>query len=104
MQTPQRDPRAPAPGTVLGPHYGWCFACGDEHPIGLRLRIEVLEGVAVRCRFTVGEYHMGAPGLAHGGILASAVDEALGSLSWLMLRMAVTARLEVDFVAPAQSG
>ena len=100
MQIPQRHPAAPAPGTVLGPHYRWCFACGDEHPTGLRLQIEVLEGVAVRSRFRVGEHHMGAPGLAHGGVLASALDEALGSLSWLMHRIAVTARLEVDYVAP----
>jgi acyl-coenzyme A thioesterase PaaI-like protein len=104
MQTPQRHPLAPVPGSVLGPHYSWCFACGDEHPTGLRVRIEVLEGVAVRSWFTVGEHHMGAPGLAHGGILASALDEALGSLSWLMHRMAVTARLEVDFVAPVPVG
>jgi uncharacterized protein (TIGR00369 family) len=104
MQTPQRHPLAPAPGTVLGPHYSWCFACGDEHPTGLRLQIEALEGVAIRSRFTVGEHHMGAPGLAHGGILASAVDEALGSLCWLMHRMAVTARLEIDYVAPAPVG
>jgi uncharacterized protein (TIGR00369 family) len=104
MQKPQRHPRAPAPGTTLGPHYSWCFACGNEHPAGLHLRIEVLDGVAVRCRFTVNEHHMGAPGLAHGGILASALDEALGSLAWLMHRMSVTARLEVDFVAPAPVG
>jgi uncharacterized protein (TIGR00369 family) len=104
MQTPQRHPLAPATGTILGPHYGWCFACGDEHPTGLRMKIEVLDGVAVRTRFTVGEHHMGAAGLAHGGILASAVDETLGSLSWLMHRMAVTARLEIDYVAPAPVG
>jgi uncharacterized protein (TIGR00369 family) len=104
MQTPQRHPLAPAPGTVLGPHYGWCFACGDEHPTGLHQKIEVLDGVAVRSRFTVGEHHMGAAGLAHGGILASALDEALGSLCWLMHTMAVTARLEIDFVAPVPVG
>jgi uncharacterized protein (TIGR00369 family) len=104
MQTPQRHPLAPAPGTVLGAHYSWCFACGDEHPTGLRVQVEVLEGVALRSRFTVGEHHMGAPGLAHGGILATAMDEALGSLSWLMHQMAVTARLEVDFLAPVAVG
>lgn len=63
-----------------------------------------LDGVAVRCSFVITEHHMGAPGLAHGGILASALDEALGSLSWLMRMTAVTAHLEVDYVRPVPVG
>jgi acyl-coenzyme A thioesterase PaaI-like protein len=101
---PQRDPKAPAPGTVLGAHYARCFGCGDEHETGLRLQMTVQEGVAVHCEFTVTEHHMGAPGLAHGGVLASALDEALGSLAWLMLTPAVTARLEVDYLTPVPVG
>ena len=50
--------------------------------------------------FTVTEHHQGAPGLAHGGLLAAAFDEALGSLNWLLRTPAVTARLETDFVRP----
>jgi acyl-coenzyme A thioesterase PaaI-like protein len=89
---------------VLGPHYARCFACGDRHETGLHLRMVVLDGVAVRCSFAITEHHMGAPGLAHGGVLASALDEALGSLSWLMLTPAVTAHLEVDYVRPVPVG
>ena len=101
---PRRHPQAPEPGTVLGPHFDRCFGCGDRHPTGLQLRMEVLDGVAVRCSFEVTEHHMGAPGLAHGGILASAMDEAMGSLAWLMLTPAVTAHLEVDYVQPVPVG
>lgn len=103
-QPPQRHPQAPPPGTVLGPHYARCFGCGNEHDTGLHLQMTVLEGVAVRCAFEVTAHHMGAPGLAHGGVLASALDEALGSLAWLLLQPAVTARLEVDYVRPVPVG
>ncbi|GAA2879261.1 hypothetical protein GCM10010524_09120 [Streptomyces mexicanus] len=48
--------------------------------------------------------HQGAPGLAHGGVLATALDETLGSLNWLLRTIAVTGRLETDFVRPVPVG
>jgi acyl-coenzyme A thioesterase PaaI-like protein len=85
-------------------HYARCFGCGPELASGLRLRMTALDGVAVRSSFEVAEHHEGAPGLAHGGVLAAALDEALGSLLWLMRSPAVTGRLEVDYVAPVPVG
>jgi acyl-coenzyme A thioesterase PaaI-like protein len=52
----------------------------------------------------VTENHQGAPGLAHGGLLSLAFDEALGKLMWLLRAPAVTARLETDFVKPVPMG
>jgi uncharacterized protein (TIGR00369 family) len=101
---PVPSSRAPAPGSVLPPHYASCFGCGDEHPTGLHLSVTVAEGVAVDAVFRVREAHQGAPGLAHGGVLATAADEALGFLNWLLARPAVTARLEVDYVRPVPVG
>jgi acyl-coenzyme A thioesterase PaaI-like protein len=48
--------------------------------------------------------HQGAPGLAHGGILSTAIDDALGALNWLLSSPAVTGRLEVDFRRPVPVG
>ena len=48
--------------------------------------------------------HQGAPGLAHGGLLSLAFDEALGKLMWLIRAPAVTARLETDFLKPVPMG
>ena len=45
--------------------------------------------------------HEGGPGVAHGGWIASVLDEALGHLSLLCGQMTVTATLTVDFVRPA---
>ncbi|MER0448789.1 PaaI family thioesterase [Streptomyces sp. Edi4] len=97
---PVRHPEAPLPGELLGAHYGHCFGCGDGAPHGLHLAARAGEGVRVTAEFTVREAHQGAPGLAHGGVLATALDETLGSLNWLLRVIAVTGRLETDFVRP----
>ncbi|HSP39198.1 MAG TPA: PaaI family thioesterase [Frankiaceae bacterium] len=102
--SPQRSTDAPPVGTVLPPHYAQCFGCGADHPTGLHLSVTVAEGVAVDAVFRVAEAHQGAPGLAHGGVLATAADEALGFLNWLLRRPAVTARLEVDYLLPVPVG
>ncbi|MFE4869408.1 PaaI family thioesterase [Streptomyces sp. NPDC056682] len=101
---PVRHPEAPAPGELLGAHYGHCFGCGDGQPHGLHLAARAGEGVTVTAEFTVREAHQGAPGLAHGGVLATALDETLGSLNWLLRVIAVTGRLETDFARPVPVG
>nr|WSY51137.1 PaaI family thioesterase [Streptomyces sp. NBC_00886] len=97
---PVRHPDAPAPGELLGAHYEQCFGCGGDQPHGLHLEARAGEGVTITAEFTVRAAHQGAPGLAHGGVLASALDETLGSLNWLLRTIAVTGRLETDFVRP----
>lgn len=99
-----RHPEAPAPGELLGSHYEHCFGCGGEQPHGLHLAARAGEGVSVTAEFTVRPEHQGAPGLAHGGVLATALDETIGSLSWLLRVIAVTGRLETDFSAPVPVG
>lgn len=101
---PQRHPDAPAPGEPIASHYPRCFGCGDEHPTGLHMEIFAGEGLCVAGEFEVTEHHQGAPGLAHGGLLAAAFDEVLGAANWLLRVPAVTARLEVDFKKPVPVG
>ncbi|WP_374228339.1 PaaI family thioesterase [Streptomyces sp. CNQ085] len=97
---PVRHPEAPAPGEPLGAHYAQCFGCGAEQPHGLHIDARAGEGVSVTAEFTVRPEHQGAPGLAHGGLLSTAMDEILGSLNWLMHTISVTGRLETDFLQP----
>ncbi|WP_405805850.1 PaaI family thioesterase [Streptomyces sp. NBC_01187] len=97
---PVRHPQAPAPGELLGAHYDLCFGCGHGQPHGLHLQARAGEGVSITAEFTVETAHQGAPGLAHGGVLTSALEETLGSLNWLMQVIAVTGRLETDFLRP----
>jgi acyl-coenzyme A thioesterase PaaI-like protein len=62
------------------------------------------EGLRVTGVFMVTEHHQGSPGLAHGGLLTTALDEILGSLNWLLDGPAVTGRLECDFRRPVPVG
>lgn len=55
-------------------------------------------------RLTVTKFHQGAPGLAHGGMITTAMDEAMGVLNRLLGIPAVTAHLEVDFRNPVPVG
>ncbi|MFI9720083.1 PaaI family thioesterase [Streptomyces sp. NPDC052396] len=101
---PVRHPEAPAPGESIGSHYEHCFGCGGSVPHGLHLEVRAGAGVSVTAEFRVKEAHQGAPGLAHGGVLATALDETLGSLNWLTRVIAVTGRLETDFIRPVPVG
>ena len=103
-QIPDRHPKAPPSGTQIPSHFGHCFGCGELHPTGLHLVAHVGDGQDLTAVFTVTEDHQGAPGLAHGGLLSLAFDEALGKLMWLIRAPAVTARLETDFLLPVPIG
>jgi acyl-coenzyme A thioesterase PaaI-like protein len=101
---PERHPLAPATGSKVPSHYGHCFGCGELHPTGLHLVAHVGEGATITAEFTVTENHQGAPGLAHGGLLSLAFDEAMGKLMWLIRTTTVTARLETNFIKPVPLG
>lgn len=101
---PPRPDDAPAPGAVLSSHFDACVGCGAGHPTGLRMTITAGEGLSVHGRFTVTDDHQGAPGLAHGGMLALAMDEVLGGLGWLLRTPMVTGRLQTEFVKPVPVG
>jgi acyl-coenzyme A thioesterase PaaI-like protein len=101
---PERHPEAPATGSKIPSHFAHCFGCGEKHPTGLHLVAHVGNAMDITAEFVVSENHQGAPGLAHGGLLSLAFDEALGKLMWLLRAPAVTARLETDFLKPVPMG
>jgi acyl-coenzyme A thioesterase PaaI-like protein len=101
---PERHPFAPAVGSLIPSHFGHCFGCGQLHPTGLHLVSRAGTALDLTAEFTVTENHQGAPGLAHGGLLSLAFDEALGKLMWLIRSPAVTGRLETDFMKPVPIG
>ena len=68
------------------------------------MRVVAGDGMTMESTLEVGEYHQGAPGLAHGGIIATAMDEAMGVLNRLLMNPAVTVHLEVDYVRPVPVG
>lgn len=88
---------------ALPPHQPNCLGCGPDNPAGLGLSL-FSEGDRVKGRVELDRRHEGAPGFAHGGAVATLLDDTLGALLMLLEVPAVTAKLEVDYRAPAFLG
>jgi hypothetical protein len=72
--------------------YQQCFVCGQRNPCGLRLRFRQ-DGARVVADFTGDVAHQGFPGVLHGGVLASILDETLGRVSLLDRRWTMWAEV-----------
>jgi len=77
----------------------YCFACGKENPIGLKLLFEnTAEGVTAY--FMPAKEYQGFVNVLHGGIITTLLDEAMAHAIMVKGHQAVTARLEVKFRKP----
>jgi acyl-coenzyme A thioesterase PaaI-like protein len=92
----------------LQPNSRHCFVCGLDNPFGLHLRFyETAPGeVTINCE--IPEQYQGYPGVVHGGIVASIVDEALGRAHMGLAddepRFMYTARLTIHYRKPVPVG
>ncbi len=80
-----------------------CFACGQENPIGLKLKFKCSEGKA-EAEFTPIELYQGWPGVLHGGIICTILDEAMGYTVYPQGLNCITAKAEVRFKRPVPIG
>jgi acyl-coenzyme A thioesterase PaaI-like protein len=55
-----------------------CFICGLENPVGLKLKIYEIEEGVIETTFIAPDHFQGYPGVLHGGIVASILDEISG--------------------------
>ena len=78
----------------------YCFACGAENPIGLHLRFEQVEEKFV-AKKTLAREFQGYSNVAHGGIVTTLLDEAMGNFVQTKFhQMALTGRIEVRYHYP----
>ncbi len=59
------------------PNASHCFVCGLENLSGLQLSFYVTGDQQVESRVVIDEKFQGYPGVAHGGIVATILDETL---------------------------
>lgn len=79
----------------------FCFACGKNNSEGMRLRFTYdEERDCFVCRFRLGKRYTGPPGHAHGGIIATILDEAMGKVNKLRHVVALTSTITVDYLKP----
>jgi uncharacterized protein (TIGR00369 family) len=83
----------------------YCFGCGPDNPEGMRLKFELDEqGERFVARFCLEDKYVGPPGHAHGGIIATILDEAMGKVNKLRQVVAVTAEMTVQYLKPVPLG
>jgi len=89
------------PRFEIAPHH--CFACGTLNAHGLHLDLHVERGRSwVDLVYEAG--FQGWDGIAHGGILATILDEVM---AWALVgedQWGLTARLNIDFKRPVSVG
>lgn len=82
-----------------------CFACGPDHPAGLRLAFTLAHTArAARAQTVLAATFAGADGIAHGGIVATLLDEAMVHASRTVVPLAATAKLTVRYRQPVPVG
>jgi len=82
-----------------------CFGCGPANPNGLRLQFTLSPGgKSYVSDFSLGDSFVGPPGHAHGGIIATILDEAMGKANKLKNKVALTRRMEVEYLRPVPLG
>lgn len=78
-----------------------CFGCGPGNEAGLRLEF-VLDQQRQRfvCHFQLEDRFVGPPGHAHGGIIATILDEAMGKVNKLRHVIALTREMSIEYLKP----
>jgi uncharacterized protein (TIGR00369 family) len=80
-----------------------CFGCGGSNDGGMKLTFEQDNASRkIVGRFVLGERYQGGGGMAHGGIIAVLLDEAMGKVCRFRDVRAVTAELTVEYLKPVQ--
>ena len=83
--------------------FGDSFVAGWANPLGLAARLWREDEVAVM-KVTLGNAFEGAPGRAHGGVVAALLDEVMGFMNAMHGDMALTAQLDITYHAPTPVG
>jgi len=87
------------------PRKNHCFACGHDNPHGMRLKFSLDEDSRQAiCRFKLSRKYTGPPGHAHGGIIATILDEAMGKVNKFRNVLALTGSMEIKYLKPVPLG
>ncbi len=79
-----------------------CIVCGLDNQLGVKVHFYNLEDKTVGALLEFKSYHQSYPGRAHGGMIASVLDELMGRVLWLEEygTYAVTTSMEVKYRKP----
>jgi acyl-coenzyme A thioesterase PaaI-like protein len=79
---------------------GGCFGCSPTNASGLRMAFR-RDGERLRAPLTFPDHFHGAPGVAHGGVVAAALDElSCACINFVAGHHVVTGELTVRYERP----
>ncbi len=93
---------SPTDGATLS-HFPDCVVSGAANPMGIAIGVHCEAGDAV-AEVTLGAAFEGAPGRAHGGVVAAIFDDVMGYVLSIHRVPAFTGRLEITYRAPTPIG
>lgn len=91
-------------GEPLPSHHNDCLGCGQANPHGHHLVAHRDGATAVVAEHTFDARHVGAAGVAHGGAVATVLDDLYGFTLYLVGELAVTRHLTVEYLRPVVLG
>ncbi|HWE66146.1 MAG TPA: PaaI family thioesterase [Acidimicrobiales bacterium] len=80
-----------------------CIVSGLANPMGMEARLQ-MDGDEAVMEVTLGAAFEGAPGRAHGGVVAALIDETMGLVLSITETLAFTGKLAVSYRAPTPLG
>lgn len=84
-------------------HFPDCIVSGQANPMGVAITVH-REGDDAVARVGFGPAFEGAPGRAHGGVVAAVFDDTLGFVLSMVQTPAFTGQLTVSYLAPTPVG
>lgn len=83
--------------------FNYCFGCGKTNPVGLGLDFR-WKGDLLYGEFTPKEEHQGYPGMTHGGIIATLLDEVMANALFMQGIWVVTAEMTIRYIHKVPTG
>lgn len=87
---------------IKQPNSRSCFVCGIENTYGLAMKFYEIGPGEIRSEYVVPAHYQGYPGVVHGGIIASMLDEVASraAMTGEPTRFRFTAKLEIRYRKP----
>jgi uncharacterized protein (TIGR00369 family) len=100
---PDLGPEVFLPWSAIEEH--WCFACSPRNPHGLKLRFYEAQDWDLACAFRPDEASTNYPGMLHGGIAFTILDELIGQAIFHRTRhLPVSTRANVRWLKSVKTG
>lgn len=81
-----------------------CFVCGRDNPIGLHMHFFTAPDGCVHAEYIPRDEHQSYPGVMHGGLITTMLDELIGRTAIASDLWCMTAKLEIRFRKPVPIG